>query len=453
MKKDKTQPKKTKRPKLTKEQKAARRKLTSRIFVGVTVALVLIFIVFIFITTNFMGNDSLVTEITYQTTAYDTINTTAFVIRNEQAIDNPGTGILVYEVSNGDKVTANGTIANIYANETDVVNYQKICALEEEIEELTQLNGIMGSSNVGLDSVNNRLDQKLTDFIRTINMRDFNDISAVESEMFSAIYRKQIITGDQKNFDEKIAQLEEEKDSLENSANESIGVITTEKSGYFSSEIDGYENKFSVDSLSEVKYSDISDVKPEEVNEEDYAGKMIIGVNWYLACPVSDEQAVAINHNNTSVNVRIPYATSESIPARVISVNQFSGEEQAVVILECSYMSPALSQIRNEAVEIELNTYQGLKVSKKALHDDVVKKTVYDSNGEKTEIENIVQGVYVKYGSQLVFKQVYIIYSDDDYVICSENPDSDLLFNGSTLSLYDEVVIEGDDLYDGKLID
>ena len=125
----------------------------------------------------------------------------------------------------------------------------------------------------------------------------------------------------------------------------------------------------------------------------------------------------------------------------------------AIVVLECNYMSPALSHIRNESVDIELNTYEGLKVSKKALHDDYVTKITFDENGNKITEEVKVQGVYVKYGRQLIFKQVFILYSDEDYVICSDKPDNETLITGYTLELYDEVVVEGDDLYNGKLID
>ena len=444
---------KSKYSKRTDEQRAATRKLTSRIFVGVSVALVLIFIVFIFVTTNFMGTDSIVTETAFKTTVSDTISTSGFVIRDISYIDNTSTGVLAYQVTDGDKVTANGTIATIYQNESDAVNFQRICEIEDEIEDLKTLNNISNSVNVGLDSVNNQLDYRLSSFIGCINKRDFNSISAVENELLSAIYRKQIITGDQMNFDANIAQLEEEKAQLESVTGNSIGEITTADSGYFTSAIDGYENLFTIDGLKEITYSDIKEAKPADIDEDKYVGKVIKGVNWYLACPVTAEQAVAITHNSSNVGVRIPYASADLIPAKVITVNQFSGEEMAVVVLECNYMSPALSHIRNESVDIELNTYEGLKVSKKALHDDFITKTTYDDNGNKKTEEVKVQGVYVKYGRQLNFKQVFILYADEEYVICSDNPDSEMLAGGSTLELYDEVVVEGDDLYDGKLID
>lgn len=453
MKHNQNHSEKSKYNKRTTEQRAATRKLTSRILVGVSVALVFIFVVFIFVTTNFMGSDSIVTETAFKTTVSDTISTTGFVIRDEEYINNTSNGVLAYQVTDGDKVTANGTIATIYKNEADAINFQSICEIDEEIAELKTLNNISNSVNVGLDSVNNQLDLRLAAFIECVNKRDFNNVSSIENDLLSAIYRKQIITGDQMNFDSNIALLEEEKAQLESGTNNSIGEIITKESGYFTSTIDGYEGLFSVDDLKVLGYSDIKDVKPADIDEDKYVGKIIKGVNWYLACPVTAEQAVAITHNSSSVSVRIPYATADLIPAKVVTVNQLSGEEMAVVVLECNYMSSALSQIRNESVEIKLNTYEGLKVSKKSLHDDYVTQTTVDENGNENSEDIKVQGVYVKYGRQLIFKQVYIVYSDEEYVICSDNPDSDVIISGSTLELYDEVVVEGDDLYDGKLID
>ena len=38
------------------------------------------------------------------------------------------------------------------------------------------------------------------------------------------------------------------------------------------------------------------------------------------------------------------------------------------------------------------------------------------------------------------------------FVICKQEPDDDELFSGSTIKVYDKVVVEGVDLYDGKVI-
>lgn len=63
-----------------------------------------------------------------------------------------------------------------------------------------------------------------------------------------------------------------------------------------------------------------------------------------------------------------------------------------------------------------------------------------------------MQGVYVLHGSELIFKEISITYSASDYVLCNPAPAEKVLFSGETLELYDQVVIKGDNLYDGKVI-
>ena len=99
-----------------------------------------------------------------------------------------------------------------------------------------------------------------------------------------------------------------------------------------------------------------------------------------------------------------------------------------------------------------MGTYTGLRISRKAIHDDYVTKVTYDDNDQPHKEEKKVQGVYVLYGSEVQFKQISILHSDKDYVICDTSPADGILFNGETVSLYDKVIVKGDDLYDGKVI-
>ena len=144
-------------------------------------------------------------------------------------------------------------------------------------------------------------------------------------------------------------------------------------------------------------------------------------------------------------------ASTEAIPAEIYKITQ-NPDGKALVILQCDYMNNGLLQARQEPIEIGLGTYTGLRVSKRAIHDDYVTKTTYDENDNSHKEQKKVQGVYVLYGSEVQFKQISILYADDDYVICDTQPEEGILFNGETISLYDKVIVKGDDLYDGKVI-
>ena len=197
-----------------------------------------------------------------------------------------------------------------------------------------------------------------------------------------------------------------------------------------------------MDGLRNIKKSDVPD---------NTAGKVVSNVKWYVACEVSHDEAQNLTIWDSAVTVLLTEASTEAIPAEIYKITQNS-DGKALVILQCDYMNNGLLQARQEPIEIGLGTFTGLRVSKRAIHDDYVTKTTYDENDNSHKEQKKVQGVYVLYGSEVQFKQISILYADDDYVICDTQPEEGILFNGETISLYDKVIIKGDDLYDGKVI-
>ena len=427
-------------------------KLTKRILIGVALALVLVYIVFVFITTNFMGNNNIVTETAFRAKAYDTIESKGLIVRDEERLSTNSDGVLVYDVVDGGKVTANGTIATAYASQDDVSAIHQIEQLDQRIEFLESIKGVNNTTNVGIDTVNGQINDRLTALIKNFHNHDYSALPAAEADLLTSILRKQIVTGEQGDFEEKIAALTAERDSIKASTGAPIGTVKTEAAGYFVSKVDGYENCFDVKALDEVTADDVNNAKPEDIDPEAYIGKMLKGSGWYILCPISSDEATSLSHTESDIQVRLPSAMDDPIPAKVVRVNNFGNDGTAVAVLQCNFMNEALSNLRRDNVEIIVNEYEGLKISKSALHDDDVTYYEEDANGNDVKKTARVQGVYVEYGAELVFRQVAILYSGDDYIICNENPASGVLLNGTTVSLYDKVVIEGRDLFDGKII-
>lgn len=427
-----------------------RSRLTKRILLGVGIALVLVYIVFLFITTNFLGSNNIVTETAYRAKAYDIIESKSLIVRDEEYLSSGSGGVLVYDVGDGDKVTANGVVATAYATAEDVSAVQKMEELDTRIAYLESLVGMNAATNVGIDTINSQIDERLISVIRSVNTRDFNNISALEENLLTSILRKQLLTGEQGNIEDKIEELKAQRAGL--SAGSPIGTVKSDSAGYFVAKVDGYEHAVDVTKLDEVTAEQVENAAAQELDPAAYIGKIIRDVNWYLLCPVTHDQATALSHADSAVRIRLPSVEDGEIPAKILYVNNFANSDRAVAVLQCNYMSDALSKLRRENVEIIVNEYEGLKISKSALHDDDITYTEYDENDNGTKKTERVQGVYVEYGAELVFKQVAIVYSGDDYVICNDSPDAGVLLNGSTVSLYDKVVVEGGDLFDGKII-
>ena len=436
--------------KRTTKDNTNRSKITKRILLGAAIALVLVYIVFLFISTNFMGNNNIVTETAYHTKAYDIVESRCMVLRDEEYLPSGSDGVLVYDVTDGDKVTADGVIATAYATQEDVSAIQQAEELDQKIEYLESLNSVNASANVGIDTINGQINERLIALMKGINGHDYSDLSGAEESLLTSILRKQILTGEQGNIDDKIAELKNERAAIGSPS--PVGTVKAGSAGYFVSKVDGFEKTFDIGKLDEITVSDIEDAAPAEIDPADYTGKIVKNVNWYLLCPVSADEATSLSHADETVKVRLPSAIDGEIPAKIVRVNSFGDSDRAVAILQCNYMSDALSKLRKENVEIIVNEYEGLKISKSALHDDDITYTVTDDKDNDTEKTERVQGVYVEYGVELVFKQVVIDYSGDDYIICNPNPPDGTLLNGTTVALYDKVVVEGGDLFNGKII-
>lgn len=437
-------------PSKNKGKNPDRSKLTKRILAAVAIAFVLIYIVFLFITTNFLGNNNIVTETAYMSKAYDIVESRCLVVRDEEYLTSNAGGILRYNVSDGDKVTADGVVATAYADQEAVAAVQQQEVLDTRIAYLESVTASGTVTNVGIDAVNSQINERLISVLKQVNNRNFGNMGSTEEDLLTSILRKQILTGEQGNLEEKIAALKAQRESI--SAAAPTGTIQAGAAGYFVSKVDGYEQSFDVSKLDEVTADQVEAAAPADIDPDNYIGKIIKDINWYLLCPVTQDEATALSHANATVKIRLPSAVTGDIPAKIVRVNNAGNSEKAVAVLQCNYMSDAISKLRQENVEIIVNEYEGLKLSKSALHDDDITYTVTDDSGKEEKKTARVQGVYVEYGTELVFKQVAITYSGDDYIICNPEPEDGVLLNGSTISLYDKVVTEGGDLFDGKII-
>ena len=141
---------------------------------------------------------------------------------------------------------------------------------------------------------------------------------------------------------------------------------------------------------------------------------------------------------------------------KLYSINQKTKTSDAVVILQGDFMNKEMAQVRSEDISIVVNTYTGIYISKKAVHERELSKKVTDNNGKTVEVKENVTGVFIKLGNELKFKQIIPIYTGEDFVVCKKDlSDSDKVFDrdAGILKPYDNVVVEGANLYDNKIID
>lgn len=419
---------------------------------------ILCFVAFLYIIYLLYGaNFSVVkTETVSLTTVADSIYADGYIVRNETLITNDINGVVSYEYDGNRKVSAGGIIAKVYASEQDASNHKQMDQIQEQIEIFQKLNKSAKKETAGLDSVRNQINSNIIDINKNIVSGDMLSVVDSEDNLIYALNESKLILGEVTDYSDKVASLQKEYDTLKGATGDAIAEIKSPVSGYFTTSTDGYEGKYNYKNATsttldqankEIEYD--SDDVPDNV-----IGKVISELNWYLICPIKAEESLAINRNldSSQIKVNMPYATTQSVPVTIAAMNQKSKTDDGALVLQCNYMSSVLSSLRQEQLKIDIQTYEGLKVSKSAIHEGVVTRTVTDENGKETEETKKVKGVYVISGNVMQFKEVVIEYSDEDYVICKQTPGDGELFGNTTVELYDRVVIGGTDLYDGKSV-
>ena len=425
-----------------------------RVLFALIAIFIIIYVIYVFISSVF-DVDGIETEIATEITATDTLYKDAIIIRNEKLIKNDTEGIISYTSADGDKVAKGEQVAKVYNSEDDVLAYQELQSINSEIKRLRKLSASVTNGDLGIDTINSLIYNAVSDLNKSIADRDFIDSDSQVDNLSYLVTERLMVTGDNIDISNRLNELKERKAEIQSSAENAVGVIKTEKAGCFVSNADGYESVYKCDDVSNInitKFNELKNAKPKKVSE-DTVGKIVTSVNWYILCPVTESEALKLTKSSyDKVTINLPFASSSSIPATVESINQDAKGGDSVLVMKCNYMNSELASIRKENVEICLNTYEGLRVNKSALHDGIVKKITEDENNNQITKKKAVQGVYVLYGNELQFKEVSILYSGSDFVICDPSPDSGVLFNGKTISLYDNVVVEGSDLKDGKII-
>lgn len=422
--------------------------LFKRILIGGLTLLAVIYVVYLLLNINFGVYP---TENAVEVSVTDKIYANAMIIRDETYIKNSSSGVVSYTVEDGDEVHSGGVVAKIYSTEEDAAARTKADALEGKMNSLKELEKTKKSDTVGIDTINNEIKSNILTYIKNINNADIHLLDDDINKTVDSINHYKIYTGKNTNFQSEISDLRNQISQLRSNSKDSISDISTTKAGYFSTKCDGYENCYKYSDISKMTLNDFRNLNKKDI-PSNVIGKTMSSLNWYITCEITTDEATNLSLWSRDVTVKFSDAFSEPVLASIYKIEQEKDSDKALLILECNYMSKELSEARQDPVEIGMGTYTGLRVSKKAIHDDNVEKVTYDDNHNKKVETKKVQGVYVLYGSEVQFKEISIIYSGKDYVLCDPTPEDGVLFSDDTVSLYDQVILEGDDLYDGKVI-
>ncbi len=375
------------------------------------------------------SNTEIKTEFALKETAYKTIDTKCFIIRDEEFIKNDVVGTTVSFVNNGERVARGDTVSIVFDSPEDAAVYLKSDELKKSIEHFEELAGQANFQPLNINSLTKKINNELNDYLDAVENRNFSKATSYVEVFRDSVTGKQIATGKTLDFSEKLNQLNEEYNSV-NTKSLDFAEIKTENAGYFISGSDGYESSLDFNKIDDLTAKDVKTAiksKPQDV-PSDVIGRTVSSFKWYIACVIDSDKTVDLSFDK-KIYINFPDAGIEKLPVTLYKVGDRS-EKETVVIFCCDEMNEALSDFRIENIEIITDEFTGFKISNSSI------RTL---DGE--------QGVYIVRGNLMGFRKIKIIYTNDDYSIVT-NPEN----NSGYIKLYDKVVTEGVDLYDNKLI-
>ncbi len=390
------------------------------------------------------------TETAVYATVSNTIQAQGVAVRQETPVTGQVNGVIDYVVENGGKVSKGGKIAQIFADSQTAVNQKKLQSINGEIAQLQTLSAPGDTYAASPDTINGQINLRLTDLLGNVNEGKFSDLSESRDQFLYLVNERQIVTDKAANFETRIHALTAQRDALLKGNTQPTGSIAAPASGYFTNQADGFESAFDYSAIESITPSQLqSALNAQSAVPAGTLGKICSNFNWYYVFTIPENQFAQIRLGDT-VSIQFPFASSKAVPATILSLNK-SGKEAAVV-LKSNYMDSSIVSIRKETAQVVTDKYEGIRISQKAVHFENIKKVTKDAKGNSVTQEKNVKGVYVMQGNQVVFRQIVPLFGTENYVVCDPNPSKDDLMTSATIQLSDVVVVEGSDLYDGKVV-
>lgn len=360
----------------------------------------------------------------------------AFLVRDEEYINQKTTGTVVPLIKDGMRVASGDAVARVCASDEDAANVSALLEAKEslaryqEISEQTELNAL------DMEKLNKTIDASFTELVRTSNSGDFFELSRNIEELENKLASKQILKDGTIDLTAKFNELNSKIQTLESKSINTSDVLAP-LSGYYISNLDGYENAMDYNKISDLTVSEaekLFEKKPGDVSGQ--MGKIVGSYKWYLVT-VMDSKYSLLMSEGEKMKINMPYYGFKNVDVVVEKISTTQNDKVAVAF-SCNMMNETYANMRTEDIELVFKEYTGYKINSSAIRREK------DEKGKEVDV------VYILRGDIMNVRVIDIIYDAGDYVIVSE--ESKATSGYRPIKRYDEVIVKGRNLSDGKSI-
>lgn len=369
------------------------------------------------------------TSLVLNNTMTDSITTPGFVSfsRTDVTVEE---GVLSYAVTSGDRVKQGQQVIDIYADTQAAQAKLLADRANKSILQLEQAQA-QAAENQDDSSLEARLTKGTQDVIAVLQSDNYSELTDKTDVVEEILNETAIISGENVDFSAQMEELKTKKASYEAVAKVKQ-TVQAPATGYF---VSASKNDRKIPAYTELQaYSPIQ--LQEEIEKEptykdsNVKGYIIDSYTWHFvaSAPIKAKEKLT---KGTKLDISFAENTNIKVPVEVIEVKEDAEQGIMLVNLECDRVDTSILSLQYEKATLIFNTYDGLRVDKKALR-----------------VKDGVTGVYVKFGGIASYKPVTVLAEDENYALVSSTYTS----GENELQLYDEVIIEGEDVKDGTLV-
>ena len=396
-------------------------------------------------------DDPLGVTLAYRYEVEQTLDLTGFVVREERVLPDEGSGLLRVQRAEGERVSAGGTVATVYADQASLDRQAEIDSLEGRVEQLqyAQDLALAAETTRKLDA---QIAQNLLEYRRFLAADRLYDAESTALELRALVLKRDYSDTGSGDIAAQLQELGARLLELRSQAEGSLRRVTAPEAGLYSAEVDGYETVLTPENLGDLTPSVLSALEADPAAAS-RAGKLVLGDEWYYAAVLSAEDVLALrslqSESGGKLTLRFSKGVDRDLPVTLESTGPQEGGRVTAVFRGTSFLRE-LTLLRQQRAQIITGSVSGIRVPRESLRAE---RGYLDENG-KVAYEDRV-GVYCLVGREARFKPVRVVHSGESFVLVEPAPELNPEVDGDAKRIIragEQVVVSARGLFDGKVL-
>ncbi len=356
-----------------------------------------------------------------------------YVFRDEAVITSNNSGAVDYLAHDGLKVSANETLAYVYERGNSSEVSERIKIIDRDIAVLTEAlskKELLSS----LPELNNDARDMHVDIMRALSRGEFRGLRESIDSFTVQADRIASVTENRELLASTLASLKSERDSII-AAGGNKEEIKSDRSGYFYSDVDGYESTFTVASAEGITHESFMDLVTSAPSDTAAVGKMAYDSEWRFVALLSAKDA-AYFEEGIVYELIFTGNGDVSFPLTLMRKSADDATDTVLLVFFCDRAPSSFSFERFQSVEAVVESVSGITVPRSSVHR---------ASGEYY--------VYILSGSVVLERRIEVLYVGSDFYIVRNGEYIDSEDGVKYLKSNDVLITEGNNLFDGRIID